>query len=138
MALSCYHTPSGQHGSTTQQDPHQRSSKEHLRRLERAYVVGVVRSAYPNVRRRRFQNASVNDDLGSIANAEALLLLSGDPASEDDPVRKGTAFQVSRTCCPCGLVDLIPPRTDMVTGLRVPLNFFAFRQGETIHFVLGE
>jgi len=44
-----------------------------------------------------FQNASVNDDLGSIANADALLLLSGDPAAEDEPVRKGTAFQVSRT-----------------------------------------
>lgn len=47
-----------------------------------------------------FQNASLNDDLGSIANAEALLLLSGDPAAEDEPVRKGTAFQVSGTWGP--------------------------------------
>lgn len=44
------------------------------------------------------QNASLNDDLGSIASAQALLLLSGDPATEDEPVRKGTAFQVSRAC----------------------------------------
>lgn len=35
--------------------------------------------------------------MGSVANADALLLLSGDPAAEDEPVRKGTAFQVSRT-----------------------------------------
>ncbi|KAG8217204.1 FACT complex subunit SPT16 [Butyriboletus roseoflavus] len=40
-----------------------------------------------------WNNASLNDDLGSVANAEALLLLSGDPAAEDEPVRKGTAFQ---------------------------------------------
>lgn len=46
---------------------------------------------------RHFQNASLNDDMGSVANAEALLLLSGDPAAEDEPVRKGTAFQVSQT-----------------------------------------
>ncbi|KAF8550745.1 hypothetical protein OG21DRAFT_1524929 [Imleria badia] len=40
-----------------------------------------------------WNNASVNDGVGSIANADALLLLSGDPAAEDKPVRKGTAFQ---------------------------------------------
>ncbi|KAG1835734.1 FACT complex subunit SPT16 [Suillus variegatus] len=40
-----------------------------------------------------WRNASQNDEYGSIADAEALLLLSGDPAGEDEPVRKGTAFQ---------------------------------------------
>ncbi|KAF8126534.1 FACT complex subunit SPT16 [Boletus edulis] len=40
-----------------------------------------------------WNNATVNDDMGSIANADALLLLSGDPAAEDEPIRKGTAFQ---------------------------------------------
>ncbi|KAH0830249.1 hypothetical protein J3R83DRAFT_1609 [Lanmaoa asiatica] len=56
---------------------HQRSSKEHPRRLECA----------------RSPNASLNGDLGSIANVEALLLLSGDPAVEGEPIRKGTALQ---------------------------------------------
>ncbi|KIJ17069.1 hypothetical protein PAXINDRAFT_9925 [Paxillus involutus ATCC 200175] len=40
-----------------------------------------------------WNNASHNDDFGSIADSDALLLLSGDPAGEDEPVRKGTAFQ---------------------------------------------
>lgn len=34
--------------------------------------------------------------MGTVANAEALLLLSGDPAAEDEPIRRGTAFQVSQ------------------------------------------
>ncbi|KAJ8589733.1 FACT complex subunit SPT16 [Rhizopogon salebrosus TDB-379] len=40
-----------------------------------------------------WKNASQNDEYGSIADAEALLLHCGDPAGEDEPVRKGTAFQ---------------------------------------------
>ncbi|KIK92016.1 hypothetical protein PAXRUDRAFT_830348 [Paxillus rubicundulus Ve08.2h10] len=40
-----------------------------------------------------WNGASHNDDFGSIADSDALLLLSGDPAGEDEPVRKGTAFQ---------------------------------------------
>ncbi|KIL69574.1 hypothetical protein M378DRAFT_7423 [Amanita muscaria Koide BX008] len=38
-------------------------------------------------------NASKNDDYGSIADADALLLIAGDPAAEDEPMRKGTCFQ---------------------------------------------
>ncbi|KAI6043042.1 FACT complex subunit SPT16 [Pisolithus marmoratus] len=38
-------------------------------------------------------NATQNDEFGSIVDSDALLLLSGDPAGEDEPVRKGTAFQ---------------------------------------------
>lgn len=83
-----------------------------------------------------FQNASHNDDLGSIANTEALLLLSGDPAAEDEPVRKGTAFQVSRTWVCRAVADLLCSRTDMVTWLRVPLDFLAFPKGDTSHSVL--
>lgn len=42
----------------------------------------------------RAQIASNNDDYASIAEADALFLAAGDPAGEDDPIRKGTAFQV--------------------------------------------
>ncbi|KAL4065337.1 FACT complex subunit-domain-containing protein [Scleroderma yunnanense] len=40
-----------------------------------------------------WNNATQNDEFGSIADSDALLLLSGDPAGEDEPIRKGTAFQ---------------------------------------------
>ncbi|KIP09266.1 hypothetical protein PHLGIDRAFT_103069 [Phlebiopsis gigantea 11061_1 CR5-6] len=40
-----------------------------------------------------WNNAGKNDDFSSIADANALLLLAGDPAGEDEPTRKGTAFQ---------------------------------------------
>jgi hypothetical protein len=42
----------------------------------------------------RAQSASENEDYASIADAGALFVSAGDPAGEDDPIRKGTAFQV--------------------------------------------
>ncbi|KAF8547007.1 hypothetical protein OG21DRAFT_1490605 [Imleria badia] len=36
----------------------------------------------------------MNNDLGPITNAKALLLLSGNPAAEDEPIHKGMAFQI--------------------------------------------
>ncbi|KAF7796890.1 hypothetical protein EIP86_008075 [Pleurotus ostreatoroseus] len=38
-------------------------------------------------------NAGQNDDYSSIAESDALFLAAGDPAGEDEPMRKGTAFQ---------------------------------------------
>ncbi|EPQ58254.1 SPT16-domain-containing protein [Gloeophyllum trabeum ATCC 11539] len=40
-----------------------------------------------------WNNASANDDYGSLASTDALLFAAGDPAGEDEPIRKGTAFQ---------------------------------------------
>lgn len=40
------------------------------------------------------QNASDSEEYGSIADVGAFLVMAGDPAGEDDPIRKGTAFQV--------------------------------------------
>ncbi|KAI0807182.1 FACT complex subunit SPT16 [Fomes fomentarius] len=40
-----------------------------------------------------WNNAQKSDDYGLIADADALLLIAGDPAAEDEPIRKGTAFQ---------------------------------------------
>jgi hypothetical protein len=40
------------------------------------------------------QDASQNGDYDSIAQCDALFLCAGDPAAEDEPVPKGTAFQV--------------------------------------------
>jgi hypothetical protein len=43
----------------------------------------------------RFQNASEDVDYSSISSCDALFLCAGDPAGEDEPIPKGTAFQVS-------------------------------------------
>ncbi|TBU47950.1 FACT complex subunit SPT16, partial [Dichomitus squalens] len=40
-----------------------------------------------------WNNAGKDEDYASIAGADALLLAAGDPAGEDEPIRKGTAFQ---------------------------------------------
>ncbi|KAI0721606.1 FACT complex subunit SPT16 [Cerioporus squamosus] len=40
-----------------------------------------------------WNNSQKDDDYTSIADVGALLLLAGDPAAEDEPIRKGTAFQ---------------------------------------------
>lgn len=41
-----------------------------------------------------FQSAKNDDDYSSIAEVDAILLVAGDPASEDEPMRKGTCLQV--------------------------------------------
>ncbi|EKM82850.1 hypothetical protein AGABI1DRAFT_53374 [Agaricus bisporus var. burnettii JB137-S8] len=38
-------------------------------------------------------NATKNDDYASIADADGLIVLAGDPAPEDEPMRKGTCLQ---------------------------------------------
>ncbi|KAF8201718.1 FACT complex subunit SPT16 [Pholiota molesta] len=38
-------------------------------------------------------NAKQNEDYESIADADALLLVAGDPTSDDEPMRKGSCFQ---------------------------------------------
>ncbi|CDO70740.1 hypothetical protein BN946_scf184798.g55, partial [Trametes cinnabarina] len=40
-----------------------------------------------------WNNAQKDDDYSSISEVDALLLLSGDHAAEDEPIRKGIAFQ---------------------------------------------
>ncbi|KAI0928386.1 hypothetical protein AcW1_005644 [Taiwanofungus camphoratus] len=40
-----------------------------------------------------WKDASNNNDYSSIADVDALFLSAGDPAREDEPIRKGTAFQ---------------------------------------------
>ncbi|ESK83469.1 fact complex subunit spt16 [Moniliophthora roreri MCA 2997] len=40
-----------------------------------------------------WNNAKNDDDYSSIADVDALLLLAGDPAGEDEPMKKGTSMQ---------------------------------------------
>ncbi|KIJ60617.1 hypothetical protein HYDPIDRAFT_32041 [Hydnomerulius pinastri MD-312] len=56
--------------------------------LNKTFICARLKSIYDG-----WNNASLNDEFGSIADSDALLLLSGDPAAEDEPIRKGTAFQ---------------------------------------------
>jgi hypothetical protein len=40
------------------------------------------------------QSAGKNDDYATVADCDALLILAGDPAAEDEVPKKSTAFQV--------------------------------------------
>lgn len=40
-------------------------------------------------------NVQKDEECSSISEVDALLLIAGDPMGEDEPIRKGTAFQVS-------------------------------------------
>lgn len=40
------------------------------------------------------QRAGKNDDYSSIADVDGIFIPAGDPAGEDEPVKKGAAFQV--------------------------------------------
>ncbi|TFY82810.1 hypothetical protein EWM64_g1199 [Hericium alpestre] len=40
-----------------------------------------------------WSKANKNDDLSTIADVDALFLAAGDPSAEDEPIRKGVAFQ---------------------------------------------
>jgi len=42
----------------------------------------------------RIQDAADDEDYESIKDNDALFVLAGDPAGEDEPMRKGTSFQV--------------------------------------------
>ncbi|PFH49104.1 hypothetical protein AMATHDRAFT_195429 [Amanita thiersii Skay4041] len=64
-----------------------------------------VRKIYDN-----WSNANKNDDFGSMADADGLLLLAGDPAAEDEPMRKGTCFQ------------------QWLLGYEFPSTFFLFQK----------
>ncbi|KAF8350878.1 FACT complex subunit SPT16 [Amanita rubescens] len=57
-----------------------------------------------------WNNVSKNDDYGSIADVDALLLIAGDPAAEDEPMRKGTCFQ------------------QWLLGYEFPSTFFLFQK----------
>ena len=43
-------------------------------------------------------NVNHHDDYGSVGSVDALFLVAGDPASEDEPMRKGTCLWVSPIC----------------------------------------
>ena len=40
------------------------------------------------------KSAATNEDFQSMSEADALFLIAGDPTSEDEPMRKGSCFQV--------------------------------------------
>ncbi|KAI0086290.1 FACT complex subunit SPT16 [Irpex rosettiformis] len=59
-------------------------------------------------------NAGKNDEYGAIADADALLLIAGDPAGEEEPTRKGTAFQT------------------WLLGYEFPSTFMLFEKGRLV------
>lgn len=86
--------PPPRYAGRAQQNHIRYPCQENLRSLDGWYSNSP--SAYLCSRSRGtiLQNASKNDDYASISDADALLLVAGDPASEEEPMRKGTCFQV--------------------------------------------
>src|ERR1700722_18306895 len=84
------------------------------------------------------QSATANDEFSSIVEADALLLLAGDLAGEDEPIRKGTAFQVraDRTQFHfasegiCGTLA-----ADLATGLRIPIYANVISKRQSVHIM---
>ncbi|KAG6812757.1 hypothetical protein H0H92_000672 [Tricholoma furcatifolium] len=50
-----------------------------------------------------WRSAKNDDDYSSIANADAILLVAGDPVSEDEPMRKGTCLQIENSAGDIGI-----------------------------------
>ena len=57
----------------------------------RCFPLGA-RPAQPQLISRK--SGSKDEDFSSVADCDALLLLAGDPAGEEEPTKKGVAFQV--------------------------------------------
>jgi nucleosome binding factor SPN SPT16 subunit len=70
--------------------------------------------------------AGKSDDHSSIAGAEALLLTAGDPAGEEEPIRKGTCFQVTAICL-CREADLTRLQTWLL-GYEFPSTSILFEK----------
>lgn len=71
------------------------------------------------------KNAGKNDEYGSVADADALFIAAGDPASEDDPMRKGTCLQV-RTIPDARIngIMTLHGTTAMAIRIRIPLHSY--------------
>lgn len=86
----------GENARGIEQIPFQLSHKTNLRWLEcgpALHVQSFVNNS--DICTSLSQDANNNDDYSSINDVEALLLVAGDPAAEDEPMRKGTCLQVS-------------------------------------------
>lgn len=81
------------------------------------------------------QNASKNDDYASIADAGGLIIIAGDPAAEDEPMRKGTCLQVSTALTLGQSFSWFTKHTllAMASGLRVPVNTDAIPEGPDLN-----
>lgn len=56
-----------------------------------------ARSPQPQLINRK--SGAKDEDFGSVADCDTLLLLAGDPAGEEEPTKKGVAFQVRPFSC---------------------------------------
>jgi hypothetical protein len=66
-------------------------------RLERVLNYWKVRTTWRVFLRQQLisrKSGSKDEDFSSVADCDALLLLAGDPAGEEEPTKKGVAFQV--------------------------------------------
>ncbi|KAJ3536926.1 hypothetical protein NMY22_g5814 [Coprinellus aureogranulatus] len=89
-------TPDGQRVAVNAAVASRKSKPIHSHFVHSEMLVELNKSAYAARVKRVYEawnNASKNDDYASISDADALLLVAGDPAAEDEPMRKGTCFQ---------------------------------------------
>lgn len=80
-----------------------------------------------------FKGAKNDDDYSSIADVDSLFLPAGDPAGEDEPIRKGIAFQVSfaYTPPPWAYFSTLMSSSEKtwLLGYEFPSTFLLFQKG---------
>ena len=77
-----------------------------------------------------YQKAGKNDEYSTIADVDAIVLAAG----EDEPVRKGTAFQVRLSFSYLYPIDL--HSIDMASWIRVSLHIHHVPEGQAIYTLL--
>lgn len=83
------------------------------------------------------KSAKNNDEYSSIAEVDAIFLPAGDPAGDDEPVRKRVAFQVSPTSSAFELLFLtypLPLPKTWLLGWEFPSTLLLF-QKDKFHVV---
>lgn len=80
------------------------------------------------------QNAQKDEEYSSISDVDALLLIAGDPMGEDEPIRKGTAFQVSSSLVL--YFKFLGPTHHLVKtwllGFEFPSTFLLFQKNQLV------
>jgi len=76
------------------------------------------------------QNSHESDDYESISTADALFLVAGDPTSDEEPMRKGSCFQVVISCEHLLSINDVAA---MASWLRIPFHPISFPKEQHHH-----
>lgn len=79
------------------------------------------------------QDAKNNEDYESISDVDALLLVAGDPTADDEPMRKGSCFQVSICHCKFSHQHVYTKIQAMVAWVWISLDTIPLPKGKDVH-----